>query len=271
MRTLAKVATARTDAGQPLPPVFPALDRARIRPRRATVTMLAAPPASGKTLLASKWVQAMGLPTLFFSADTDEKTMAERFGAMATGDDQETVAAALRGKGAGFYSDEIDAAAAHVKFVFESDPTYAEVTEEIVAFAEAHGAFPEVVVVDNLMNLVPESDNEWGAMREHTKLLKRITRITGAAVFVLHHVNESSKDSRFPSARHAIAGKVSQLPEVIITLGADLPSGVMRLASVKNRFGPQDPSGETYQELLVDADRVQFYADKHDRAIGRGL
>jgi len=181
------------------------------------------------------------------------------------------VAEALRGKGARYYADEIDATARHIRFVFESDPTYADLELETLAFAEAFGAFPEVIVVDNLMNLVPETDNEWGGMREHTKALKRLTRVTGAAVFVLHHVNESTKDPRFPPPRRDIQGKASQLPEVIITLGADLPNGVLRMAAVKNRFASQDPSGETYREVVVDADRMQFYPGKYEQAMSQGL
>ena len=178
--------------------------------------MLAAPPKSGKTLLALYWTARMGLPTLYFSADTDPMTMATRAAAMRFGVTQdvarELVAKADPETVAGLK--DLD----NIRWVFETDPTYQDLELETAAYFEVYGDWPEVIVVDNLMNLVGMSENEWGSMRDSTKALHRLTRITGASVFVCHHMSEGSGDVRMPSPRKMIQGKVSQVPEMILSL-----------------------------------------------------
>ena len=51
--------------------------------------------------------------------------------------------------------------------------------------------------------------------------------------------------------RRAIHGKVSQLPAVILTLGYD-PQGVLRVAPVKNRFGPHYADASQYATLFTN-------------------
>ena len=95
MKTLTRAALSTAELGEPLPWNFPQFQRAGIVPRRGTVTMIAATPASGKTFLVTKWVQRLAEPTLFFSADTDSGTMLVRAAAIATGDNQQSVRASL--------------------------------------------------------------------------------------------------------------------------------------------------------------------------------
>src|SRR5690606_26196678 len=123
---------------------------------------------------------------------------------------------------------------------------YDDLMLETMAFAEVHGDFPAVIVIDNLMNLVGQNEDEWGSMREHTKALHRLVRVTNASVFVLHHMGETTKDPRYPSPRSALQGKVAQLPEMILSLAMDSEFGELRAAVVKSRFGKQDPTGEKF-------------------------
>lgn len=258
MRSLASAALASPSKGNLLPTVFPTLHDFGIRPRMGTCTMLAATPASGKTYLALKWLKEMGLPTLYFSADADEATIVERMCSILTGSDTDEVAKDLRSpEGKEYYSDLLMDETPSMRFVFTPDPTYDELVLELMAYNELTGDYPKVVAIDNLMNLVGENENEWGAMRDHTKAVKNLIRTTGAAFFVLHHMSEDVKDPSVPAPRKAIQGKVSQLPEVILSLarcGEEL-----RIATVKNRFGDQSPSGEYYTRLYVDLSRGAFY------------
>ncbi len=81
-----------------------------------------------------------------------------------------------------------------------------------------------------------------------------MARKTDACVLVLHHVSEQSEyGSVFePSARKAIHGKVSQLPALILTLGYDPYSHVLRVACVKNRFGRHAADGRDYTGLFTN-------------------
>lgn len=265
MKTLSRAATRPGVAGEPLPVVWPVLGRAGITPRRGQVTMIAAPPGGGKSAFTLAYLVKALVGSLYISADTDAWTTVVRALAMLTGRTQRDLELELLDPELRGYFDHYLATLDNIKFVFETDPTYMDIYEEVLAYYEAMGEYPEVIVVDNLMNIVGEQEDEWAGMRETSKFLKRLGRETGAAVIVLHHVGESSSlNPLFPAPRHAIQGKVSQLPEMILTVAYNPESGHLAIAGVKMRQGKPDPSGRTYVNLIFDAasmtfiDRTQF-------------
>ena len=139
---------------------------------------------------------------------------------------------------------------------------------EVAAYAEMHGEFPRVIVIDNMLNLVGESEDEWASHRDHAKVIHKLTRITKAAVIVLAHMGEDKVDpSSHPQPRTKLQGKVSHLPKVILSLAFN--GEVLKVAAVKNRFGPGDASGKTYVELVVDPARNQFFNSRNDFQMGR--
>ena len=265
MRTLERVVEQSLGAPQQLPVVFPALAEAGIRPRKATVTMIAATPASLKSMLTLYWIARMGLPTLFFSADTDAYETMKRAAAMVSGVTQSKVEVDVAAGRRDEYGERLRQL--NIRWVFETDPTYTDISLETAAYAEVFGAFPQIIVIDNLVNVVGENDNEFGAMRDTTKALKRLVRITGASVFVLHHMSEQEKDHGTPPARRRLQGKVSQLPEVILSLALVGPE--LRICAVKNRFGRGDASGEEYVSIWASPDRCQFFNSRVDMQTGR--
>jgi len=230
--------------------------------------MLAGTPGSMKTYLMLYMLAKMGLPTLFFSADTDAKTITKRAAAMLTGDTQEQVEAGLRTEDSLYYASELERLSM-IRWVFESDPTYRDLELETLAFAEAHGRFPEIIVVDNLMNVVGQNEDEWGSMRDTTKAFKRLVRFTDAALFVLHHMAERRADNTTPAPRSDLQGKVSQLPETILSLAFDGAMGELKVAPVKHRFGVADATARTHiVTLYVNPSTGQFYNSAYDRANG---
>jgi hypothetical protein len=46
-------------------------------------------------------------------------------------------------------------------------------------------------------------------------------------------------------------GKANQLPTLILTLWGDAYAGTLDVATVKNRFGPQDPMGRKYLTMAA--------------------
>lgn len=215
------------------------------------------------------WVLRMQLPTLFLSADTDVATITKRAAAHTTGDTQEQVERGLRGEEAEFYAQALERYC-RCRWVFESDPTYRDIELETLAFAEAFGDFPSVIVIDNLMNVVGESEDEWGSMRDTTRAMHRLVRVTDAAVFVLHHMAERKADNTLPAPRSDLQGKVSQLPEMIVSLAFD-GQDHLKLASVKNRFGPADATAESWTSLFIRPDRVALYCSRADMAAERAI
>lgn len=251
------------ETGGFLPTIFRPFESGeyKIRHRRGTVMMVAAPAGHMKTALTLYWVARLNEPALYFSADSEEFEMRDRAAAMISGHTQDQVSA-----NPSAYAEALE----HLPFrvVYEDAPTYQDLALEVAAYAECYGAFPKHIVIDNLMNLVGETDNEWSGMRDSTKAIHRLARVTGAALWVLHHMGETKEDQSYPQPRKALQGKVSQLAKVILSLAYD-DAGELKVSPVKNRFGKASPSGQGYVTIYVTPERMQFFNSRFDQQSGR--
>ena len=236
----------------PLPDVWTGLAAKQIKFRRGQVCMVAAAPNAGKSMFALIYAIKAKVPTLFFSADTDTTTVMMRAASHTSGHSQVTVENNLAGdsKHYNHHFQKID----HIKWVFDSSPSIDDLELEIRAYVELYGIAPELIIIDNLMNVAAETDNEWSGLRAIMMELHDMARKTEACVMVLHHVSEQSEygSPSKPPARRAIHGKVSQLPALILTLGYDPNQATLAVAAVKNRFGPHTADASDYAQLLVN-------------------
>lgn len=262
MLTLEQAANRQKQGVQLLPDLFPSLASDGVRFRRGQVTMIAGQPNSGKSLLALFYAVKSGVPTLYISADTDAYTTAIRAAAVVTGNTVGSIEEAFNsGNGFEFYQDEL-ASLTHLQFSFDPSPTLDDIDLSIKAYGEAFGEWPHLIIVDNLMNIAALHDNEWTGMRDIAKAMHHIARETDAAVFMLHHTSENEGKPEMPPARKAIQGKISQLPEMILTVALDPHSGDYRVACVKNRFAKHSASGDMFTTLYADASRMTLYNDR---------
>lgn len=262
MITLAQAASRNKNGAQLLPDLFPALANDGIRFRRGQVTMIAGQPNSGKSMLALYYSVKASVPTLYISADTDAYTTAIRAAAVITGNQVGSVEDAFSsGDGYEFYEDELSALK-HLQFSFDPSPTLDDIDLAIKAYGEAFGEYPHLLIIDNLMNVAALHDNEWTGMRDIAKAMHHIARETDAAVFLLHHTSEGEGRPDMPPSRRSIQGKISQLPEMILTVAMDHDSGEYRVACVKNRFAKNSASGADFTVLYADASRMTLYNDK---------
>jgi len=236
----------------PLPDVWDALKHKQINFRRGQVCMVAAAPNAGKSMFALVYAMKAKVPTLFFSADTDTTTVMMRAAAHLTGHNQVLVEQNLSGDT--HYYDKYFEKFTHIKWVFDSSPSLDDIELEIRAYVELFGEAPQLIVIDNLMNVAAETDNEWAGLRAIMMELHDMARKTEACVLVLHHVSEQSEygSPSKPPARRAIHGKVSQLPALILTLGYDPNQATLSVAAVKNRFGPHTADASDFAQLLVN-------------------
>ena len=242
----------------PLPDVWSGLSAKQIKFRRGQVCMVAAAPNAGKSMFALIYAIKAQVPTLFFSADTDTTTVMMRAAAHTSGHSQITVESSLSSN-THYYDKHFDKLS-HIKWVFDSSPSLDDIEDEIKAYVELYGEAPELIVIDNLMNVAAETDNEWAGLRAIMMELHDMARKTEACVLVLHHVSEQSEygSPSEPPARRAIHGKVSQLPAMILTLGYSPQQGELKVAAVKNRFGPHTADGKDYATLLVNYSACQI-------------
>lgn len=252
MLNLARAWSGTTTKAEPLPDVWKALKDNSIRFRRGQLCMVAAAPNAGKSMFALIYAIKAQVPTLFFSADTDVSTVMIRAAAHLTGHQQVTVESNLTITSA--YYEKYMEKIGHIQWVFDSSPSLDDIELEVKAYQELNGVSPKLIIVDNLMNVAAETDNEWAGLRAIMMELHDLARNTEACVLVLHHVSEASEygDGTMPPARRAIQGKVSQLPSLQLTLGYDPFGKTLKIAAVKNRFGPNSADGKTYVQLSAN-------------------
>jgi predicted ATP-dependent serine protease len=204
--------------------------------------MIAGPPGAGKSTLALSVAVMAGVPTLYASMDTHEATMALRTTAMLTGLNQVEVEQRIQADPS-WASQILAANAGHITWMFDSSPSMQDLADEISLYREIHGENMKLLVVDNAIDVTHDSGDEFSSLRSLMRELKWWARDTGAACLVLHHTSESYTGDPCPP-RAALHGKIAQIPSLICTIAA--PSdGYMAIASVKNRYGPADPSGKT--------------------------
>jgi len=214
--------------------------------------MVAAAPNAGKSMFALIYAIKAGVSTLFFSADTDTATVMMRAASHLSGHGQSLVETNLNSN-RHYYDKHLDNMS-NIQFVFDSSPSLDDLELEIKAYVELFGIPPELIVIDNLMNVAAETDNEWAGLRAIMVDLHDMARKTEACVLVLHHVSEQSEYGRTdnPPPRRSIHGKVSQLPAMILTLGYDPFNHILKVAAVKNRFGPHTADGSDSVSLFVN-------------------
>jgi predicted ATP-dependent serine protease len=249
MRSLARSIRRPDKGGEPLPTVYETLTRGGVLLRRGEVTMVAAPPGAGKSSLGLDIASKIKRPTLYFSADSTELTMATRIGATLTGrfmfDVEQQI---LRDpEWAGGLLKQVD----HIRWSFDSAPTFEDIGLDVEAFEEVWGEPPHLIVVDNLTDVADDNGgDEFSTLRSTMKGMKYLARTSNAAVLVLHHTSEAIEGHPCPP-RRAVHGKVNQMPAMILTIG-NPQNGFMPIACVKNRQGPADITGETAFWLTYD-------------------
>jgi len=259
-----------TTNATPLPDVWKDLAVKQIKFRRGQVCMVAAAPNAGKSMFALIYAVKAKVPTLFFSADTDIATVMMRAASHLSGHSQLLVEGNLNSNR--HYYDKHLENMSNIQFVFDSSPSLDDIELEIKAYVELFGIPPELIVIDNLMNVAAETDNEWAGLRAIMVEFHDMARKTEACVMVLHHVSEQSEygKTNFPPHRRAIHGKVSQLPALILTLGFDPLDKTLKVAPVKNRFGPHTADGSDFATLFVNYSVCQISdADEYGRMYRR--
>ena len=216
--------------------------------------MIAGQPGSQKSSFALWWVASMNLPTLYFSADMASHTAITRLAATITGDAVEEVAEGLAGAGDAFYADALSSS--KVRFCFDPNPTLDTIYGELEAWVELADAYPSVIVIDNLMDVLADGDGELQAQRAVLLEAKTLARETGAAVVILHHMSEQAGHPEMPAARRHIQNKLAQTPELILSVALDVDE--FKVSVVKHRNGRQDASAQQFIRLRSRPERNRF-------------
>lgn len=242
MRSLDRAVRSIDKKAMVIPMPFKSWSDANISVRRGEVSMIAGPPGAGKSTAALAIAVQSKVPTLYASADSHESTMAIRSLAMVLNIPQADAEEKMANDpqwASSILKDNIG----HIRWMFDASPTLADLEDEINVYREVMGANPELVVVDNAVDVTHESGDEFSSLRSLMREVKWWSRDTSAAFLILHHTSEGYEGFPCPP-RAALHGKIAQVPSLIVTLSSDQP-GLMAAAAVKNRYGPADASGKT--------------------------
>ena len=245
MRTLTRTVGRKSMGGEPLPSCFSIFEKLQIVFRRSELTMIAAEPGTGKSMLALAIALKTGVPTLYFAADTSAHTMAMRLASMVSGKPQSETEHLLETDPG--WTRAVLPAGEHIKWAFDSDPSIEGIVLECKAFEELWGTPPHMIIVDNISDIAGEGGEEYATLKAINKELKILAREKNAAIIALHHTSESVPGTPC-QPRSAILGKIAQVPAMILTLGVD--GTHLASAVVKNRYGKADKNGANVMAWL---------------------
>lgn len=255
MQSLDRVVRRGTAQAHRITLPFEGLQRIGFGFAYSQLAMIAAGPGVGKSALAMSFAIDSGLRTLYASPDTDSWTMTVRVLAHVTGHPQSYITACLEG---GYEKDELAIAlfdASHVQFSFDAYST-ADIRDDVEAYSVVHGAYPELVVVDNLLNIARGGDDDLSSQTKAMDELHALAQTTSACVLVLHHATGAYDDGDRPIPLSGLANKLSKLPAQVLTLYRRDDDTFV--CPVKNRQGQADPSGKTQVRLHFDPERMRF-------------
>ena len=255
MLSLAKTLRQGGDRGAALPELFKSFTQHGVKFRRGELTMIAGVPGSYKTQLALALADGWKVPTLYFSNDSDESTVARRLIArrMRVNTERVEERMAQDPKWASGQLSDTD----HIKWNFSPNPTLPEIEEELQAFNEMYGSPPHLVVVDVLMKVNYMEDSEHASFSRVCDFLQSVARDYSACVTLVHHMSESVAGNPVPP-RSALQQKVSQLPALILGMAPVPWSGDLAISVLKNRNGQQDLTGKNYFTLKANPAQCWF-------------
>lgn len=253
MQRLSRAVTRGAVGVDPLPALFASWNERGIRFYPKNVHMIAGRPGSFKTTVALNAIVNLGLPTLGFSNDSDDLTVASRLLAMSTGKTTDQMEEWINQN-----AEEAGAALRRFDFLswnFLPNPTLDDIWLETYAYAEMHGQWPKVILIDILKNVAAEFGDEWGSLREVMIQSLVLARETEACVVLVHHATDGAKGKPVPT-RADILGKVGALPAVMVNVGMD-DNNDLWVAGVKVRKAKSDPDAKNPFRMTVRPECAQ--------------
>ena len=243
--------TRVADLSPRLPQPFQTLAANGIWLREGQMSLVLAAPGVGKTLFAHNFALHSRVPSLYFSADSDQFTVYLRTAAILSGNELEVVEEQLQDERWAAYYRQLVAGSDHIDWQFDPHITVERVTLHTRAYREKVGEDPGLIVIDNLSNAVEDMSDQYTEMQELCREFHRGARATRAHLMVLTHVTGQYEDGDRAIPLSGALGKVGKYPEQVFSLHrAD--DQTLGFTVPKNRGGKGH--GSTY--LLVDYERA---------------
>lgn len=259
-------ALRRSSKAAPEMPRIEALDdvyRAGLTFRRGEVVMIAGRSGSQKSGFGIWLVSEWNLPTLYFAADMTLNEISSRLACARLGKTTAELAQDIEHGGEALAA--IEAELDNMKVQVASGLiTMPGIDAQIGAYVEMWNKYPEVIVIDNLMDVEGATSDYSEQMRVMEEIVA-LARVTGATVLVLHHATDKSDQARNystdPPTRSDIKNGMTEKPQLILGVSLDphaAPKPHMKVAILKQRMGPSDQTGKVGGRLFAIPDQTRF-------------
>ncbi len=188
--------------------------------RRGQFSIVAAAPGVGKSVFATNIVLHAEAESMYCSIDSDEWTVMHRLLGAITGEDLDEIDRKFNASQVwdDYYSKKLVEYGSHIDWSFNP----AADTDYIVKRIEAHdavwGQLPEMIVVDNIMDMTTGSHEEFAELRTICRSLRTVARETDAHIMALHHVNGEKENGNVPINLKDLQGKLGKASEVVLGL-----------------------------------------------------
>ena len=237
--------------------------------RQGMLMMIVGRSATGKSGFALWLAQHWGLRTLYFSADMSAFTASTRLAGMNLRSTREEVLAMMDGSDIAQRAIRDSLTNTRIQFSFGSPITWQSYDEEMWGFVEEWNAWPDLVVVDNLGD-IEGCTTDYVPQMEALQDLTGIGRERGITTMVLHHATDAGTTAQLdpftPPGRGEIKNKVSEKPELTLSVALNPVGNAFRVAPIKQRDGYCDPSGKSYVTLQARPEFTQYERyDPHRR------
>lgn len=254
---------ANSAMGEPLPVVWNSLEAATATFRKPQLVLIASAPGGGKSALALNLAVKSQLPTIYFSADSSASTQIARTVSIATGIETDIIRRDIeqRKSVAPILKERVP----NLWWEFSPSPSLDLIDQTVQAYGYL-GRYPDLVIVDNLVDVDHDSaESEWKAFENTLLFLKELSRERNMCIVVLAHLTGEYEDGVTIPPLSGLRGKVSKIPEMILTLYREedpLGGENMGVAIVKNRDGIANASGKHNVSLRMDLSRMAI--EDHD-------
>lgn len=232
-------------------------------PRFGQVIMIVGRSGSQKSGLALWWADEMDLPTLYFSADMSPFTASARLASKRMGLTTEEVEKILHQKDNPRRAELLSVLDdSKITFSFGSPIRYDRLEYVIEAYVERYDRYPAVLVIDNLMD-IEGAESDYTAQMEAMSIVTELARETGITIILLHHASDKSWDAKSdpwnPPARSEVKGGLSEKPELSLSVALEPDTLAFRVAVIKQRMGPSDPSARRFSVLRAEPELTRFH------------